>query len=116
MEGRWLPPLAVAATVLVVTELISPPGVLGETELQTGAWLALASALVLLIGAILSIGKVSFSVAIEGRETKRRVAAVDHRQDTTENSALAPEPEPEAEDTEPSPPAPSTRTASRRKA
>lgn len=114
VEGRWLLPLAVAATVLVVTELITPPGVLGQAELQTGAWLALASALVLLIGAILSIGKVSFSIAIEGRETKRRVAAVDHRQDTTENSALAPEPEEETPDADAAP-APSTRTASRRK-
>jgi hypothetical protein len=111
VEGRWLPALAVAATVLVVAELISPPGVLEQAELQTGAWLALASALVLLAGAILSIGKVSFSVAIEGRETKRRVAAVDHRQDTTESSALAPEPGEEEDAAE----VPSTRTAAGRK-
>jgi hypothetical protein len=111
VEGRWLPALAVAATVLVVAELLSPPGLLDRAELQTGAWLALASSLVLLAGAILSIGKVSFSVAIEGRETKRRVAAVDHRQDTSENSALAPDEEPAA-DAEPEP---STRVTARRK-
>jgi hypothetical protein len=122
VEGRWLPALAVAATVLVAAELLSPPPLVRNVDLGTGAWLALASALVLLIGAVLSIGKVSFSVAIEGRETKRRVAAVDHRQDTTESSVVTPDTdEPTSDAGEPSPPAasavpaPSTRTASERK-
>jgi hypothetical protein len=117
VEGRWLPALAVAATVLVAAELISPPGAVGAAELQTGAWLALAAALVTLVGALLSIGKVSFSVAVEGRETKRRVAAVDHRQDTTESSAVTPEPEPDDGGEPPSAaavPAPGTRSGRKR--
>jgi hypothetical protein len=115
VEGRWLPALAVAAIVLVVTELISPPGVLAQADLQTGAWLALAAALVMLVGALLSIGKVSFSVAIEGRETKRRVPAVDHRQDTTEGAAIKPEPEDGAEPpAAPAVPAPETRSGRKR--
>lgn len=123
VEGRWLLPLAVAATVLVAAELISTPPIVGAAELQTGAWLALASALVLLAGAVLSIGKVSFSVAIEGRETKRRVAAVDHRQDTTESSAVTAEPAEDAQADGAAPAAaegdaaaaPSTRSGSERK-
>ena len=39
VDGRWLPALAVAATVLVVAELISPPPFVGEADPQTGAWL-----------------------------------------------------------------------------
>jgi hypothetical protein len=116
VEGRWLPGLALAATVLVAAELISPPPLVRNAELQTGAWLALAAALVLLAGAVLSIGRVSFSVAIEGRERKRRVAAVDHRQDTTESAAVTPEGEEEpVAPSAPEGPAPSARTASRRK-
>jgi hypothetical protein len=114
VEGRWLPGLALAATVLVAAELISPPPLAGEAQLQTGAWLALAAALVLLAGAVLSIGRVSFSVAIEGRERKRRVAAVDHRQETTEAAAV----EPAAEDAstgEPDAPGASTQAAGGRK-
>ena len=38
-------------------------------------------------GAVLSLGRVSFSVAIEGREPRQRVAAVDHRPPTTEAGA-----------------------------
>jgi hypothetical protein len=112
VEGRWLPALAVAAVVLVAAELISPPPLVRGADLQTGAWLALASSLVLLAGAVLSIGRVSFSVAVEGRERKRRVSAVDHRQDTTESTAVQPE---EAEPPRASEvPAPTTRAGSER--
>ena len=119
VDGRRLPALAVAVTVLVVAELISPPPFVGEADPQTGAWLALAAALVMLIGAGLSIGKVSFSVAIEGRETRRRVAAVDHRQDTTDTAAVVPgsgedEEQPPAPAGD-APAAPETRTTGGRK-
>jgi hypothetical protein len=121
VEGRWLPALALAATVLVAVELLSPPPLVDRFDLQTGAWLALASALVLLAGAVLSIGRVSFSVNIEGRERKRRVAAVDHRQDTTESAAVVADGEEgaAADHTDPpdapEAPAPSTQAASGRK-
>ena len=39
------------------------------------------------IGAILSLGRVSFAVAVEGRDRRQRVAAVDHRPPTTEPGA-----------------------------
>ena len=34
----------------------------------------------------------SFSVAVEGREPRQRVAAVDHRPPTTETGAIVPQP------------------------
>jgi carbon starvation protein CstA len=53
-----------AATVLTVSQLIdAPPAVaLGEFDIQTGAWLALAGSALLLAGAFMSVARVSFSV------------------------------------------------------
>ena len=87
LDGRWLPAIVVAATLLVIAEILSPPPVVGGADPQEGAWVAFASALVMLLGTVLSVGRVSFSFAIEGREPRRRVAAVDHRPPPTETGA-----------------------------
>ena len=42
----------------------------------------------MLAGTVLSLGRVSFSLAIEGREPRQRVSAVDHRPPTTETGAV----------------------------
>ena len=39
-------------------------------------------------GTVLTFGRVRFAVSVEGRETRERVAVVDHRQDTTETAAV----------------------------
>jgi hypothetical protein len=56
--------LGAAALVLTVSQLIdAPPAVaLGEFDIQTGAWLALAGSALLLAGAFMSVARVSFSV------------------------------------------------------
>lgn len=91
VERRWLPAVVVGVAVLVASQIIDPPPVVGDAERDTGAWVALASALVMLIGAVLSFGRVSFAVSVEGRPDRReRVPVVDHRQDTTESAAVAP--------------------------
>ena len=87
LDGRWLPALVVSATVLVIAEILSPPPVVGGADPQEGAWVAFAAALVMLLGTVLSLGRVSFSFAIEGREPRQRVSAVDHRPPTTEAGA-----------------------------
>lgn len=87
LDRRWLPGLVLAAAVLVIAELLSPPPVVGRADPQEGAWLAFAATLVMLAGTVLSLGRVSFSFAIEGREPRHRVAAVDHRPPTTEAGA-----------------------------
>jgi hypothetical protein len=71
-ERRWLPVIVLA----------------GAEQLEQGAWLAFAAALVMLAGAVLTVGRISFAIAVEGRETRERVAVLDHRQDTTETAAL----------------------------
>jgi hypothetical protein len=90
-ERRWLPWIVVAVAVLVAAELVDPPPVAGEEDVEQGAWLAFAAALIMLAGAVLTVGRISFAIAVEGRELRERVAVLDHRQDTTETAALAPE-------------------------
>lgn len=90
LDRRWLPGLVLAAAVIVVAELLSPPPAAGGADPQPGAWIAFASALVMLAGTVLSMGRVSFSFAIEGREPRHRVSAVDHRPPTTEAGAPVP--------------------------
>ena len=84
IDARRLPLLVVSATLLVIAEILSPPPVVGGADPQEGAWVAFAAALVMLLGTVLSLGRVSFSFAIEGREPRQRVAAVDHRPPPTE--------------------------------
>jgi hypothetical protein len=88
LERRWLLISVFAIAILVIAQLLSPPPTVGGADPQTGAWLGFAAALVMLAGAVLSLGRVSFSVAIEGREPRQRVSAVDHRPPTTETGSV----------------------------
>jgi hypothetical protein len=85
---RWLTPLVAAAALLVAVELVDPPPAAGAEELEQGAWLAFAGALIMLAGAVLTVGRISFAIAVEGREVRERVAVLDHRQDTTETAEV----------------------------
>jgi hypothetical protein len=99
LDSRWLPAIVLSSTVLVIAEILSPPPVVGGADPQEGAWIAFAAALVMLVGTVLSLGRVSFSFAIEGREP-RRVAAVDHRPPPTETGAPVARPGEETSATE----------------
>jgi hypothetical protein len=87
VDRRALPWIAGAAFVLVAAELINPPPGAGGQHLGLGAWLSFAATLALLAGTFLTFGRVSFAVAVEGRDRRRRVAAVDHRPPPTETGA-----------------------------
>ncbi len=87
VDRRALPWVVGAAFVLVATQLINPPPGSGGFDLGLGAWLAFAATIVMAAGALLSLGRVSFSVAFEGRDRRRRVEAVDHRPPPTETGA-----------------------------
>jgi hypothetical protein len=94
-EQRALPWAVAAVAVLVVAELINPPPTVAVTRLGAGAWMAFAAACVMVVGAVLTVARVSFAVSIEGRDVRRRVAAVDHRPPPTETGAPAsPRPRP----------------------
>ena len=92
VERHWLPAIVAAIAIIVVAQLLDPPPALVDGDPDTGAWLALGAAVVMCIGTVLTLGRVSFAFQVEGRDTRRRVSAVDHRADdptTTEGPAVS---------------------------
>jgi len=92
IDGRWLPALVLAIAVLIAAAILDPPPATQDLTLETGLWLAVAAALLMVVGAVLSFGRISFAVSVEGRE---RVPVVDHRQDTTDQPPVRVQPEEE---------------------
>jgi hypothetical protein len=91
IERRQLPLIVVALAVIVASQILDPPPTVdGDPEI--GAWLALGAVLGMVVGAVLSLGRVSFALTVEGRDTRRHVSAVDARTDptTTEGPAVRP--------------------------
>ena len=90
VERHWLPAIVAAITVLVAAQILDPPPAV-DADPDTGAWLALGAAVVMCIGTLLTLGRVSFALTVEGRDTRRRVSAVDARTDptTTEGPVVA---------------------------
>jgi hypothetical protein len=95
-DRRWLPAVVLAIAVLVAAEIINPPPAAGGQDPATGAWLAFGAAVAMFIGAVLTFGRVRFSLSVEGRVVRERVPVVDNRQDTTETAAVTPEDEDDA--------------------
>jgi hypothetical protein len=89
VDRRWLPVFGLGAAVLIAAQLDPPPAAADESA-GTGAWIAFASALVMVIGGVLSFGRVSLAVSVENQDVRERVAVVDHRQDTAETAPVNP--------------------------
>jgi hypothetical protein len=92
IERQLLPAIVAAIAIVVVAQILDPPPVILDGDPDTGAWLALGAAAVMCIGTVLTLGRVSFALTVEGRDTRRRVSAVDHRADdptTTEGPAVS---------------------------
>jgi hypothetical protein len=85
VDRRYVPWIVGAAFVLVADQVLQPPGGLDSDSLGTGAWLAFGATIFMALGTLLSLGKVHFAVAVEGRDRRRRVSAVDHRPPPTES-------------------------------
>jgi hypothetical protein len=85
IERRWVPWIVGVTFVLVANQIIEPHNQVGDRG--TGAWMAFAATIVMIIGAVLSLTKVSVAVGVEGRDRRRRVATVDHRPPPTETGA-----------------------------
>ncbi len=82
IERRWLPAIGAAALVVVAVQLFEPPPAARGGDRDTGAWVALAGALLLAIGGVLTTAAVSVSVQVRGAADparRRRVSAVDRR-------------------------------------
>jgi hypothetical protein len=91
--GRALPIVTGAAFAIVVVQLADPPPVVSDSDLATGAWLALAATALMAGGALLGAASISVTVDVRGRERRRRAAAIDAREGTAE-AAEAPEAQP----------------------
>lgn len=81
--------LALAALVIVAVQLIEPPPLLQQSDVEPGGWLALAAAAAMLVGAVLTLASISVTVDVRGREGRRRVAAVDRRAESDEEQEVA---------------------------
>jgi hypothetical protein len=82
--GRALPVISAAAFAVVVVQLFDPPPVVSDSDLATGAWLALAGTVTMTGGAILGAASISVTVDVRGRERRRRTAAIDAREGSAE--------------------------------
>lgn len=60
--ASWLIVPAIAALVIVLYTLIDPPPVLAEADPSTGLWLALAAAILMTAGAVLSVARISVAI------------------------------------------------------
>src|SRR5215207_11147438 len=58
VERRLVPAAVVAAAVIVASQLLDPPPAAAGQDPDTGAWLALGAAFVMVLGAVLSLGRV----------------------------------------------------------
>jgi hypothetical protein len=77
--GRAVPIISAAAFVVVAVQLIDPPPVVSDSDLRTGAWLALAATATMAAGSLLGAASISVTVDVRGRERRRRAAAIDAR-------------------------------------
>jgi hypothetical protein len=78
--GRALPIITAAAFVIVAVQLLDPPPLASDSDLGTGAWLALAATALMAGGALLGAASISVTVDVHGRERRRRMSAIDARQ------------------------------------
>jgi hypothetical protein len=88
IDRRWLPAAVAAVAIVVASQIIDPPPAAEGEDADTGAWLALGSALVMCIGSVLTFGRVHLALTVEGRDPRQHVSAVDARgpQDPTTDS------------------------------
>jgi hypothetical protein len=78
--GRAIPIVCTAAFVVVAVQLVDPPPAVSDSDLRTGAWLALAATAVMAAGSLLGAASISITVDVRGRERRRRAAAIDARE------------------------------------
>jgi hypothetical protein len=91
IDRRVLPYAIAAMAVIVAAQIVDPPPAVAGQDPDTGAWLALASVIVMCAGGLLTYGRVRVAFTVEEREAAQRVSAVDARgpaDPTTENHPI----------------------------
>jgi len=92
LGARLLAPLGLLLVLIVVVQLVEPPPAVADQDLGTGAWLAVAGASLVLLGGALRTASVSVTVDVGGKDARRRVPAVDRRQDAAAAAPVVDEP------------------------
>jgi hypothetical protein len=87
--GRGLPLITAIAFAIVVVQLLDPPAVVSNSDLASGAWLALAATVLMAGGALLGAASISVTVDVRGRERRRRTAAIDAREGAAQAAEAA---------------------------
>ncbi len=93
-DARLLPALGAVAVFVVAVQVLDPPPPVAGGEVAEGGWLALAGGLLLALGGALAAASISVVVTVSGRETRRRVPAVDRRRRRPAPEAVAATPPP----------------------
>jgi hypothetical protein len=78
-EPRVLPWLSAIGLIVVIASLLDRPPIVDNGDPDVGLWLALAGTALMAAGTLLGLARVSIAFDVEGRERRRRVAAVDAR-------------------------------------
>lgn len=90
LGARLLAPLGALLLLIVVVQIVEPPPAVGDLDVETGAWLALAGAALVALGGLLRIA--SISITVSGKDARPRVDAVDRRQPAATPAAPVAEP------------------------
>jgi hypothetical protein len=88
LESPALLANATAITVIVASQIINQPPAAAGHGRMIGCWLALGSAALIVFGTLLTLSRIRLAIAVEGRDTRRRVVAVDTRDPSTTESGL----------------------------
>jgi hypothetical protein len=87
LDAGALPWIVGAVVIVVVSQILDPPPAAAGHTRAVGCWLALGAAALQAAGTLLTMSRVSFAINVEGRDTRRRVAAVDARDPATTETA-----------------------------
>jgi hypothetical protein len=79
VDRRFLPMGVAVVAIIVASQVFDPPPAATAQDPDTGWWIALAAALLMGLGALLTFGRVHLALTVEGRDQRRHVSAVDAR-------------------------------------
>jgi hypothetical protein len=101
--ARAVPVIAFVTLFIVAVQIVDKPPAARGDAIAAGAWLALAGAALMAVGATLSAASISVTVDVRGRDRRRRISAIDAREREEREAREAPAAPPPAPETEPVP-------------